>query len=104
MKGISLGIQELMLASVHSDGFHKDGTGDFYKLIDRLMTFQEGNIKVSCPAIHMSSADLVKTANVPSSLLNWAHSCHRSNVPCGNCRGCNKYREVMYQLQQGSNE
>ncbi|RYE15577.1 MAG: 7-cyano-7-deazaguanine synthase, partial [Sphingobacteriaceae bacterium] len=36
MKGIALGIGELMLASVKSDGFHKDGTAQFYKLMSQL--------------------------------------------------------------------
>jgi 7-cyano-7-deazaguanine synthase len=104
MKGIALGIGELMLASVKSDGFHKDGTPEFYRLTDELMAYQEGAIRISCPAISMSSAELVQMAQVPRSLLNWAHSCHRSTVPCGNCRGCNKYREVMYELQEAGYE
>lgn len=100
MKGISLGIDELMLASVKSDGFHKDGTEKFYQLMSQLMIYQEGNIQISCPAITLTSVELVKLSGVPDSLLNWAHSCHKSNIPCGSCRGCNKYRQVMYELQQ----
>ncbi|QHS55226.1 7-cyano-7-deazaguanine synthase [Mucilaginibacter sp. 14171R-50] len=103
MKAIALGVQELMLASVRSDGFHKDGTSEFYRLTDQLMRYQEGGIKITCPAIDLSSVELVRKAKVPYSLLNWAHSCHRSNIPCGKCRGCNKYREVMYELQQTGN-
>jgi len=99
MKGIALGVGELMLASVRSDGFHKDGTPEFYGLADQLMRYQEGAIKITCPAIGISSAELVTVSGVPRSLLNWAHSCHRSNIPCGNCSGCNKYREVMYELK-----
>lgn len=101
MKGIGLGIGELMLASVKSDGFHKDGTAQFYQLMSQLMEFQEANIRVTCPAIEMTSVELVQQSGVPDSLLHWAHSCHKSKIPCGNCRGCNKYREVMYELQQG---
>lgn len=98
MKGVSFGISELMTGSVLSDGFHKDGTAEFYRAINDLMVYQEGNIKVTCPAINMTSAELVKTSGIPDSLLFWAHSCHKGNVPCGQCRGCNKYREVMYEL------
>jgi 7-cyano-7-deazaguanine synthase len=98
MKGVSFGITELMTGSVLSDGFHKDGTVEFYQAIDELMVYQEGNIRVTCPAIKMTSAELVKTSGIPNSLLFWAHSCHKGNVPCGQCRGCNKYREVMHEL------
>lgn len=98
MKGISLGITELMAASVKSDGFHRDGTPGFYQLIDGLMSYQEGEIKISSPCINMTSVELVKHSNIPRDLLYWAHSCHTSNSPCGNCRGCNKYRQVIYEL------
>lgn len=98
MKGISLGITELMAASVKSDGFHRDGTPGFYQLIDGLMSYQEGEIKISSPCINMTSVELVKQSNIPRDLLYWAHSCHMSNSPCGNCRGCNKYRQVIYEL------
>lgn len=100
MKGITFGISELMIASVKSDGFHKDGTSEFYELINKLMVYQEGNIQVTCPAILFTSVELIKLSGVPRSILNWAHSCHKSNTPCGTCRGCNKYRQVMNELQQ----
>ncbi|MNH47336.1 hypothetical protein D3C79_1105200 [compost metagenome] len=65
------------------------------------MVIQEGEITVEAPAIHLSTFELVKEANVPSSMLAWAHSCHRSNVPCGNCRGCFKYFEVWHEIEHG---
>jgi 7-cyano-7-deazaguanine synthase len=99
MKGISLGITELMTASVRSDGFHKDGTSEFYQLINNLMMYQEGAIKVYSPCIDMTSVELVRRSSIPDSLLHWAHSCHTSNTPCGHCRGCNKYRQVMHELK-----
>jgi len=98
MKGVGLGITELMTGSVRSDGFHKDGTLGFYQAINDLMVYQEGNMSVTCPAIDMTSAELVKIAGIPDKLLFWAHSCHKGNTPCGQCRGCNKYREVMHEL------
>lgn len=101
MKGISLGVTELMTASVKSDGFHKDGTLEFYTLINSLMKYQEGNIRITAPAINLTSSELVKKSGVPDSLLYWAHSCHKSNTACGKCRGCNKYREVMHELKGG---
>ena len=50
----------------------------------------------------MSTAELVRHAAVPAGMLAFAHSCHKANLPCGDCRGCNKYREVMHELGYGS--
>lgn len=98
MKAISLGVDEIMLATVKSDGFHKDGTIGFYQHIDNLMKYQEGHISITSPCITLSPLELVKISNVPSSILYWAHSCHTSNIACGNCRGCNKYIQTMTEL------
>ena len=98
MKGVQLGINELMLGSVRTDGVHIDGTRRFFKKIDSLMTIQEGSIRVTAPAINMTTEELIMKSEVPSSLLRWAHSCHVSNYPCGRCRGCLKYREVRHNL------
>lgn len=101
MKAIGLGLTELMVASVQSDGFHKDGTAEFYRLLNNVVSYQEGGLQITCPAIEMSTVELVKRSQIPNSLLYWAHSCHKANIPCGNCRGCNKYRQVMEELQSG---
>lgn len=98
MKGIGLGIKELMLASVKTDGFHKDGTQEFYENASRLVEMQEGNIKITAPCINLTSADLVKLSGVPRELLFWAHSCHTANFACTKCRGCNKYAQTMFEL------
>lgn len=98
MKGIKLGVKELMLASVKSDGFHMDGTERFYELANSLSEYQECNIRITAPCIHLSTAELVRISGVPQELLFWAHSCHKSNVACGSCRGCNKYIQVLKEL------
>ncbi len=38
------------------------------------------------------------------SLLKLAHSCHKSNIPCGNCRGCNKYHQTLTELYKSDEE
>lgn len=101
MKAISLGVNTLYLGTVKSDGSHHDGTPEFIAAINQLMVIQEGEITVEAPAIHLSTFELVKEANVPSSMLAWAHSCHKSNIPCGNCRGCFKYFEVWHEIGHG---
>lgn len=53
---------------------------------------------VEAPAIELSTAELVRKSGIPPSFLAWAHSCHKSHVACGNCRGCNKYMEVFQEV------
>lgn len=98
MKALDLGVNELLLGSVKNDSFHLDGTLPFYTHINSLMEMQEGNIKVNVPGIHHSTIELVKLSKVPIEILGWAHSCHKSNTPCGNCNGCNKYIYTMQSL------
>ncbi|UEG51394.1 7-cyano-7-deazaguanine synthase [Mucilaginibacter daejeonensis] len=98
MKGISLGLDELMVGSVKSDGFHKDGTAGFYERINDLMQYQEGHIQIVAPAIELSSVELIQISGIPNSLLHWAHSCHTGDVACGKCRGCQKYQYTFRTL------
>ena len=97
-KAITLGVTEILIGTVASDGFHKDGTPQFIQLVNDLIAYQEGNLRVSAPAIAMTSAELVRHAHIPEELLLWAHSCHKADYACGNCRGCNKYRNVIHEL------
>lgn len=98
MKAISLGVQTMYLGTVKSDGAHQDGTVEFIDAISRLMALQEGAMTIEAPAIELSTAELIKIAGLPTNMLAWAHSCHKANVVCGNCRGCNKYFEVWDEI------
>jgi 7-cyano-7-deazaguanine synthase len=99
MRAISLEGQTLYIGAVKSDGeSHRDGTPEFVSRMDGLMAYQEGGFRVVAPAIDYTTADLVRMAAVPSGLLAWAHSCHKAEIACGNCRGCNKYLETFAQL------
>ncbi|RII26351.1 MAG: 7-cyano-7-deazaguanine synthase [Geobacter sp.] len=101
MKAIGLGVDEIIFGSVKSDSFHADGTFAFYTQLNNLLKMQEGGLTVSVPAITMSSGELVIASGIPSSLLCWAHSCHISDVACGNCRGCFKHQSVMHEIGYG---
>lgn len=101
MRAIELNVNEILLGTVSSDGFHKDGTAEFYRRLSSLIFYQEGAISVSAPAIDMSSDELVKISGIGHDLLAWAHSCHTSNFACGFCRGCYKHREIMGALGFG---
>lgn len=98
MRSIGLGARRLLLGSVRSDASHQDGTEAFVAAINGLLFMQEGQLTVEAPAIRLNTVELIRTAGVPESFLAWAHSCHRSNVPCGSCRGCNKYAHTLEAL------
>ena len=98
MKAIQLDVCELMVGSVKTDAQHTDGTREFYERLSAVVEMQEGGIKVTAPAIEMTTVGLVKKAGVPENILMYAHSCHTGNVPCGHCHGCNKYMYVKEQL------
>lgn len=98
MKAIQLGVGELMVGSVKTDAQHLDGTPEFYEQLSKLVSMQEGEIKVTAPAIGLTTVELVQKAGIPDRILMYAHSCHTSNFPCGRCHGCNKYMYVKDQL------
>lgn len=98
MRAVALGVQTLLVGTVRSDSSHLDGTVEFVSLMDQLMKYQEGNLRVEAPAIALSTAELIERSGVPAHVLAWAHSCHKANTPCGDCRGCNKYLEVYEQV------
>lgn len=98
MQAIKDNVTEIHLASVKSDSFHTDGTHDFYKLINNLVYYQEGNIKIKCETTDLYSHELAKKYSVPLDLLSLAHSCHVSNIACGKCSGCIKQQRVRFEL------
>lgn len=98
MKVISLSASKLYIGTVRSDELHRDGTVRFVELINELLQYQEGGLQVEAPAIAMSTLELARTVSVPAELIAWAHSCHKANLPCGSCRGCNKYEASMFEL------
>ena len=98
MKSIGLGVTHLLIGTVKSDGSHRDGTPTFVAAISNVLALQEGGLRVEAPAIDMTTAELARESGVPAGALAWAHSCHKADVACGNCRGCNKYFEVLREL------
>ena len=98
MQAIKDGVTEIYLASVKSDAFHKDGTDGFYKLMNKLASYQEGEIKILCPTLDYFSHELVQKYKVPLDLISIAHSCHISNLACGRCSGCIKQLRVREEI------
>ena len=88
---LHLGAKHLIIGALSTDSEHADGRMDFINAISNLMAMQEGGLTVGAPAIGMTGPELVRTSGVPQSVLGWAHSCHTSNLACGQCRGCVKH-------------
>ena len=98
MRAVAIGVDELMVGSVVSDGSHADGRPGFYAAMDAVMAMQEGAVRVSAPALAMTTVELVRASGAPRDLIAWAHSCHTGPLACGACRGCVKHYEVMKEL------
>lgn len=94
----NLNINEIFFGTLKTDSYHMDGRVEFFEQMNKLLQLQEGNIKVSTPAIIYTSSELIQKSKIELSLLCWAHSCHKSNFPCGNCRGCFKQQNVFKEL------
>jgi 7-cyano-7-deazaguanine synthase len=92
------GVTEILVGAVSTDSGHTDGTLAFFNAMDTLLSIQEGGLRVRAPAIEMTSSELILRAQIPMEILCWSHSCHRSNFACGQCRGCMKHKNVMYEL------
>jgi 7-cyano-7-deazaguanine synthase len=101
MKAISLGVGKLWFGTVTSDKAHRDGTAKFIEAMSTVLALQEGGLTLEAPAIGMSTTELVRACGVPAGMLAWAHSCHKADVACGACRGCNKYFDVLRELGDG---
>lgn len=97
---LKFNVKKILIGSLKPDEQFKDGTDEFTKLINKLISFQEGGISIEAPAINMSSTELIEKSKIPLSLLLCAHSCHKKNVPCGSCRGCNKYLSVIDKINE----
>lgn len=95
MAAVRMQVSALLVGSVKSDCYHQDGRAEFYSLLSNLMAFQEGSITVEVPAISMTTEELIQKSGIPLDLLLWSHSCHKAITPCHDCRGCNKYFDIL---------
>ena len=95
MKLVQCGIDEVIIGSVKGDAIHADGTSGFVQNMDALLRIQEGAIRFSAPALHLTSTELLRKSRIPLGVLALAHSCHSGPIPCGQCRGCIKSLEVF---------
>src|SRR5262249_44761114 len=57
MRALELGIQELIVGTVRSDAIHGDGREEFFAAMRSVLACQEGAVKLSTPAINMTSPE-----------------------------------------------
>jgi 7-cyano-7-deazaguanine synthase len=96
---LRLGLRRVLVASVAGDGDrHADGSASFYAALNTVLTLQEGAIEVVAPALDETTEELVVSSGIAESVLAWTVSCHRSDLPCGNCPGCWKRERVLSNL------
>lgn len=89
----------LLIGTVRDDGHrHADGRPEFVEALDRLLSQQEGGVRLSAPAIEMTTVELVQASGIADSVLAWTHSCHVSSWACGCCTGCQKRQGMLSDL------
>lgn len=102
MRCVTLGVSELLIGTLLTDCFHRDGTVEFITKLNDLVSFQEGALVVRAPAINLTPAELLRESKVPEEIIGWAHSCHRANFACGTCRGCEKHYRTLEGLNRAA--
>lgn len=95
MKCIGLGVNRLLIGTLRTDERHADGRAEFIASLNALLHQQEGTMALEAPAIGLTSVELIQESGIPMEILAWAHSCHVSDVACGQCRGCRKHYETL---------
>lgn len=96
---LRLNLGRVLVATVDGDGDrHVDGSRAFYAALDALLRMQEGHVHVAAPAINETTEELVARSGLDEDVLAWTVSCHRSELPCGDCPGCWKRARVMHGL------
>lgn len=89
----------VLIGTVREDAArHADGTPGFIESLDGLLAQQEGGVRLSAPALHLTSAELIEQSGVTDEVLAWTHSCHLASVACGGCNGCRRRRDVLDRL------
>jgi 7-cyano-7-deazaguanine synthase len=98
MKGVTIGVDRLLIGTLKTDESHADGRAAFVAAMDAVMRLQEGAIAIEAPAIGLTAPELIRHSRVPMEILAWAHSCHVADYACGTCRGCRKHYETLEAL------
>ncbi len=88
-----------MLGIVAGDGDrHGDGTPGFRSALDTLVRRQEGGIRILAPHIDALPHVLLQRSGLPKEVVNQTHSCHTSDLACGECPGCARRAAVLQRI------
>lgn len=90
IRAVELQLHELFIGTVRSDSVHGDGRPEFISAMDTTLKVQEGGLRLSAPALNMTSLELISAAGVSLETLATTHSCHTGCLACGRCRGCQR--------------
>lgn len=99
MRFVNEGLREIIIGAVRTD-VHADGKAPFIRGIDRLMSLQEGAVRVSAPARSLHPLKLLRLSGFPDTLLGLTFSCHVMEYPCGRCRGCLKHLDTLTRINR----
>lgn len=91
-------LSEIIIGTVSSDDVHSDGTTDFLEAMSCVLSAQDENLKLSAPAVRMTTKELVIASEISRDLLGWTFSCHRAAFACGACRGCRKTIQLFDEI------
>lgn len=97
MRFVSEGLREIVIGAVSTD-IHADGKAPFLEAIDRTLSLQEGQVRVSAPARGVTTVELLRVSSFPRDLLGVTFSCHAMEVACGQCGGCLKHIETLQEI------
>lgn len=97
MKFVGTGAVNIIIGSAKNDSSHKDGTSEFMQLINDILKMQEGDVRLSAPAINLESIELMRESNIDVDVLDMTFSCFQAEYPCGQCRGCWKNEGLRVQ-------
>ena len=89
----------VVLGIVAGDGDrHGDGTPGFRSALDTLVRRQEGGIRILAPHIDALPHVLLQRSGLPKEVVNQTHSCHTSDLACGECPGCARRAAVLQRI------
>lgn len=92
----------IMIGSTKSDATHVDGTPEFVEAMGKTLVMQEGNVRLTAPAVDVESIALLRASNIDPDILDMTFSCFQAEYPCGRCRGClkNESLRAMYYAER----
>jgi 7-cyano-7-deazaguanine synthase len=101
-RAVALGCDEVAYGAVADDVAFRDTMPEFVSRIDATVSYQEGGIRVSAPAITLSTVELVRRSGIPRDLLARTHSCDVDDFYCDQCPSCLARRQVLLQIDSVS--